>query len=450
MRLTFVLAAVFGVVLVGLLPALASAQPKGVNDGWQDDGTVVRLKTLTDWVGIGTATPGAKLHVTGGETWLDSEVWIRATSPKLTLQSGEYGTAGFQQHRNTGNFIFAHDVADFVFKGISWYDWDEDWDTAGVEFLRITGNGNVGIGTTTPAWPLEIRHAVPYLASQDTDGGSKWRIGADATIGGLNFAEDGVADARLVLKDGGNVGIGTTNPGATLHLQRDVNAGLNIKSVGESATGIYLGDGAYQDGWRLLQGAGLHGADFMISYPGGPGYLYFTAYGGNVGIGTMTPQAKLDVAGPMQVQGDTYVWGNSQLTGPLTVYGGDVTVFGSLWVYGYKYFVQPHPEDESKEIRFVCLEGPEAGTYFRGSARLEKGSAIIDVPEAFRLASEREGLTVQVTPLGPGRVWVEKKGLDQVIVRGDADVEFDYLVNGVRRGFAGFEPIAEKQAYVPK
>ncbi len=52
------------------------------------------------------------------------------------------------------------------------------------------------------------------------------------------------------------------------------------------------------------------------------------------------------------------------------------------------------------EVRFVCLEGNESGTYFRGSSRLVGGRAVIDVPEEFRLVREPEGLTVQITPRG--------------------------------------------------
>jgi hypothetical protein len=117
---------------------------------------------------------------------------------------------------------------------------------------------------------------------------------------------------------------------------------------------------------------------------------------------------------------------------------------------GSKYFVQPHPTDASKEIRFVCLEGNESGTYFRGSARIEGGQAVIEVPEEFSLVTEAEGLTVQVTPMGPVQLWIEEKSLDRIVVCGDADVEFDYFVNGVRRGFSGHECIRPNQAWVPE
>ncbi len=116
---------------------------------------------------------------------------------------------------------------------------------------------------------------------------------------------------------------------------------------------------------------------------------------------------------------------------------------------GAKSFIQPHPEDPSKEIRFVCLEGNESGTYFRGSSRLRSGRAVIEVPEEFRLVTDPEGITVQVTPRGPARIWVEESDLDRVVVRGDLDADFDYFVNGVRRGFTDHEPIRENFAWVP-
>lgn len=123
---------------------------------------------------------------------------------------------------------------------------------------------------------------------------------------------------------------------------------------------------------------------------------------------------------------------------------------GDFGATGVKNFVQPHPTDASKEIRFVCLEGNESGTYFRGSSRVENGRAVIEVPEDFRLVTDGDALTVQVTPLGPVLLWIESKDLDRIVVRGNEDVEFDYFVNGVRRGFAGFETIRDNTSFVPR
>ncbi len=124
---------------------------------------------------------------------------------------------------------------------------------------------------------------------------------------------------------------------------------------------------------------------------------------------------------------------------------------GNFGASGTKSFVSPHPEDASKEIRFVCLEGNESGTYFRGSSVLVDGLAEIVVPEAFRLVSEEEGLSIQLTAVGaPTRLWAESQDLDRIVVRGDIDAPFHYFVNGVRRGFAEFETIRENSAFVPE
>jgi hypothetical protein len=124
---------------------------------------------------------------------------------------------------------------------------------------------------------------------------------------------------------------------------------------------------------------------------------------------------------------------------------------GNLVVTGVKNFAQPHPSDPAREIRFVCLEGNESGTYFRGSARLDGGRCVIDVPEEFRLVSAADGMTVQVTPLGALAVLaVESKGLEQIVVRGNVDCDFDYFVNGVRRGFENHEPIRANASFVPR
>lgn len=133
--------------------------------------------------------------------------------------------------------------------------------------------------------------------------------------------------------------------------------------------------------------------------------------------------------------------------------GGGVAVFaqGDSVTTGTKSFAQPHPTDPSREIRFVCLEGNESGTYFRGSIVLAGGRAEVDVPEEFRLVTAAEGLTVQLTAVGsPARVWVESRGLERIVVRGDLDCEVDDFANGLRRGFEDHEPIAKNRSFIPR
>jgi hypothetical protein len=132
--------------------------------------------------------------------------------------------------------------------------------------------------------------------------------------------------------------------------------------------------------------------------------------------------------------------------------GGNAAVYavGDISATGMKFFVEPHPSDPSKVIRYVALEGPEAGTYFRGSGRTVGGSAAIEVPESFKIVTDDEGLTVQLTPIGAlAQIAVVSKALDQIVVRSSRDVDFDYEVKGVRRAFRHHEPIADGTEFIP-
>jgi hypothetical protein len=128
-----------------------------------------------------------------------------------------------------------------------------------------------------------------------------------------------------------------------------------------------------------------------------------------------------------------------------------VAVLGDLNVIGSKNFVAPHPTDPSKQIAFAALEGPESGTYFRGTGRLVGGYAEVDVPESFRLVSAEDGLTVVATASGaPAAIACVSRSLERVEFRGTADVEFDYVVHGVRAGFSDRDVIQPNRLFVPR
>jgi hypothetical protein len=90
------------------------------------------------------------------------------------------------------------------------------------ERMTLLTNGNVGIGTTTNMdRPLSIKGTgghLEWINFQDAKGNTKWHLNHAA--GGLNLAETGVAEARLFIKPGGNVGIGTAGPAADLEVSR--------------------------------------------------------------------------------------------------------------------------------------------------------------------------------------------------------------------------------------
>ncbi len=134
---------------------------------------------------------------------------------------------------------------------------------------------------------------------------------------------------------------------------------------------------------------------------------------------------------------------------PGTVYG--VYAGGNYGGTGAKYFIEPHPTDASQVIRYVSLEGPEAGTYFRGRGKFQNGLATIDVPEDFRMVTDSEGLSIQVTPIGDfASVAVVRIELDQILVKASRNVEFFYTVNGVRKTHRDLKPIGPGNEFMPR
>jgi len=126
---------------------------------------------------------------------------------------------------------------------------------------------------------------------------------------------------------------------------------------------------------------------------------------------------------------------------------GNVSIKGNLTAAS-KSFVQDDPADPTKQIVYVSLEGPEAGTYIRGTAQLVNGEAVIDLPEHFSLVTNDEGLTVQLTPRGEWlQLYLVKTSTKQIIVReaSGKSGQFDYLVQGIRKGFENHQVVQEKE-----
>lgn len=152
------------------------------------------------------------------------------------------------------------------------------------------------------------------------------------------------------------------------------------------------------------------------------------------------------------VQGSRTDSAGNPLSSGVLGYTGSAGVhsFNDITAGGTKFFVQPHPYDATKQIGYISLEGNEAGTYFRGRGRFVNGKAVIRVPEDFQMVTEDDGITVQITPLGRmAQVGVISMDLNHIVAEGSRDVEFSYLVQGVRRGYASFKPIQDNIYFVP-
>ena len=107
--------------------------------------------------------------------------------------------------------------------------------------------------------------------------------------------------------------------------------------------------------------------------------------------------------------------------------------------YGAKSFVIDHPLDATnKYLVHVCVEGPEAGVYYRGKGKIINGtSVVIHLPEYFgTLCKDADDATVQVTHIYDGKI--------KSFSAGEVDLEnnaftvygengrFNWLVHGKR------------------
>ena len=199
-------------------------------------------------VGIGTASPDAFLHVKTGTAQNDAHGLFKieqtstaattaATNSGLTIKN-HHGTAQFMQWENEGvrigsRILTNSGIGDLVF-------------TAGAdsEKMRIEAGGNVGIGTTAPV--------------------NKLQVNGTGRINSLMVGDSSAANT----------------PAVALHVKSSAtNARIRIEDSDSS-----------NDYWDFYvnQGDGLHFQE------DGANRVTFKT-GGNVGIGTTSPAAKLQV-----------------------------------------------------------------------------------------------------------------------------------------------------------
>lgn len=111
-------------------------------------------------------------------------------------------------------------------------------------------SGNVGIGTTGPSVPLSVNALaasgatdVPIVSLNTVYGSTIWYVGGDDTFYSnfMIWAPDRGAGNYLNINKGtGNVGIGTTSPGAKLEVDG------NVKLTSGSGASITFADGSQQ------------------------------------------------------------------------------------------------------------------------------------------------------------------------------------------------------------
>ena len=157
------------------------------------------------------------------------------------------------------------------------------------EYVTIATGGNVGIGTTAPTATLHVGIGSGLSSLSVNDPyimlGLASSVNMAFDTNEIQVRDNGVADNLLLQKNGGNVGIGTASPSYKL----EVEDTIGIKRLGVAATSTIQQTGA---GFTINAPSGYHS---LIVQNNGTEYARVNS-SGNVGIGTTSPLYKLDVA----------------------------------------------------------------------------------------------------------------------------------------------------------
>ena len=234
-------------------------------------------------------------------TWIDStNCWTFNQGLNLTAGTAAAPALIFNGDVNSGFFQPAGDKLAIA--------------TGGTSRITIGTTGNVGIGVTGPQEKLHvngdilIRSDTPNLKLQSPNSSNPYYVAAnvtDAVDGGIVIGRGSDLNSGshlLAIKPSGNVGIGTASPTKLLHLSNssptirltdtDTNAHFDI-NANSSIGHVYLEVDAAQ--------SGSHSS--LIIKTRGSEKFRIVGTSGNVGIGTTSPQVKLDVSGAGRFSG---------------------------------------------------------------------------------------------------------------------------------------------------
>ena len=396
------------------------AVPAGQGALYWKSGSVFRLGTSTSTdgfgfvdmvridengnVGIGTTSPGTKLHVGAG-----SSATVDAGYQIVAESAGIAGIQILSATNQSGRVVFGDSGDNDI--GMIKYDHTDNsmgfrTNGSGNERMRIDSAGNVGIGTTTPGVRLTTVTETP--SSGPTLGSGSFGSQALLASNGLYGQYSGVSnngdvwhqvqrndgDAamyNMILQpSGGLVGIGTAAPisnGGPAAGLLHINGGNTWAATHytNTSTGAGTGDGGViAQIITDLEIFNYEAGEVRISTNGSRAITIDSSQ--NVGIGTATPNAayKLEVTGDASITGSLTISGsqaykkptaNNEFTGEIVTFGSyfEATSAGELVCLGasqvWNKANQNNATDATGMLGIAMGSNPSDGILLRGFAR---------------------------------------------------------------------------------
>ena len=144
----------------------------------------------------------------------------------------------------------------------------------------------------------------------------------------------------------------------------------------------------------------------------------FSSAEGTVMIGK---DGNAGAANALSIKGDTLQAGDTVQTGDVSITGNitkvanvksSAEVSAKKITADVKNFDIKHPSKEGWRLRYACIEGPEAGVYYRGRLKNQK---IIKLPYYWKDLVSVDSITVQLQPIGAHQDIIVKRWDDENI-----------------------------------
>ena len=250
-------------------------------------------------VGIGTAAPSSRLHILNTLSQM-----LKLERQNVGLWSAVITSNPVSQGDtlNTGSLTFVNSTytGDFAIRA----------NTSGEVNFVVKSGGNVGIGTTSPNWLLQVSGTRPSLALSDYYSAATPNIWLLSSMGGNFYLGTSTGSyatstpAALTILNNGNIGISTSSPGTLLSIGGVANFTNSTSTFYGTSGGLSIASGCFAIGTQCVGTGTLNGTGISNSlayWTNGSNLsasttLTYLAATSRVGIGTSTPNWDLQIA----------------------------------------------------------------------------------------------------------------------------------------------------------